>query len=340
MKNLLSRKEFLLVFFFFIAVLALLYYTFFTSNYYEGSSPKRFEIKYGETLSSIADSLERQHIIPGSTRFIIAAFIYGAEKSIKAGRYNIPNGLSYLGLIEYFLNGKADYLRTVSFPGGSTIRYLGAKVRYELFVDSAAFVQKARDRSLIDSLGLNTSSLEGYLFPDSYHAYERSSPSELIGIFYKGFEKFMVDSLKRRAESTGYSIHQILTLASIVEGETNTVEEMPVIASVYLNRLKKGMRLEADPTIQYLQSGGWKRLTYEDLKVKSPYNTYLYTGLPPGPINNPGRDAILAVLYPAATDYLFFVANGKGGHSFSKTYSQHLKNVNNFRRWLKQQQKK
>lgn len=243
-------------------------------------------------------------------------------------------------MIEYFLNGKADYLRTIRFPGGSTIRYLGAKVRYELFVDSAAFVQKAQDRSLIDSLGLNASSLEGYLFPDSYHAYERSSPSELLGIFYKGFEKFMVDSLKRRAKSTGYTIHQILTLASIVEGETNAVEEMPVIASVYLNRLKKGMRLEADPTIQYLQSGGWKRLTYEDLKVKSPYNTYLYTGLPPGPINNPGRDAILAVLYPAATDYLFFVANGKGGHSFSKTYSQHLKNVNNFRRWLKQQQKK
>jgi UPF0755 protein len=100
------------------------------------------------------------------------------------------------------------------------------------------------------------------------------------------------------------------------------------------------MKLEADPTVQYLQPNGWKRLLYEDLKVKSPYNTYLYEGLPPGPINNPGKEAILATLYPAETDYLFFVANGEGGHNFSKTYSQHLKNVNNFRRWLKQQQKK
>ncbi len=224
--------------------------------------------------------------------------------------------------------------------GGSTIRYIGAKVKYELFVDSAAFVQKAFDQSFVDSLGVNARSMEGYLFPDSYYVYERSSPSEIIGIFYNGFKKFMTDSLKARADSMGFSVHEVLTLASIVEGETNKTEEMPQIASVYLNRLKRGMKLEADPTIQYLQPNGWKRLLYKDLKIKSPYNTYLYAGLPPGPINNPGGKAILAVLYPADTDYLFFVANGEGGHNFSKTYSQHLRNVAKYRRWLRQQQKK
>ena len=252
----------------------------------------------------------------------------------------MPNDLSYLDLIELLLYGKADYLRTVKFKGGSTIRYIGAKVRYELFVDSAEFVQKAYDKPFIDSLGLNVPSMEGYLFPDSYYVYERSSPSEIIGIFYNGFKKFMVDSLRKRAGNLGYNVRQILTLASIVEGETNKVDEMPVIASVYFNRLKRGMKLEADPTIQYLQPGGWKRLLYKDLKIKSPYNTYLYPGLPPGPINNPGKEAILATLYPAKTDFLYFVANGEGGHNFAKTYSQHLRNVSHYRKWLRQQLKK
>ncbi len=205
-------------------------------------------------------------------------------------------------------------------------------------MDSAAFVNKAFDSSFVDSLGINGKSMEGYLFPDSYDIYERSSPSEIIGIFYNGFKKFMTDSLRARADSMGFTVHDILTLASIVEGETNKTEEMPEIASVYLNRLNKGMKLEADPTIQYLQPNGWKRLLYKDLKINSPYNTYLNTGLPPGPINNPGREAILAVLYPADTDYLFFVASGQGGHNFSKTYSQHLRNAAKYRRWLKQQQ--
>lgn len=182
--------------------------------------------------------------------------------------------------------------------------------------------------------------MEGYLFPDIYEIYERSSPAEIIGIFYNGFKNFWTDSLSQKADSMGYTVHEILTIASIVEGETNNKSEMPVIASVYLNRLKRGMKLEADPTIQYLQPNGWKRLLYKDLKINSPYNTYLYKGLPPGPINNPGREAILGVLYPANTNYLFFVANGEGGHNFSRTYSQHLRNVNKYRRWLRQQQKK
>ncbi len=265
--------------------------------------------------------------------------MFGAERNIKAGRYYIPNGLTYLDLIELFLYGKADYLKMVKIRGGSTTRFIGAKVKYELFVDSAFFVQKAFDKSFVDSLGVKAESMEGYLFPDSYYVYERSSPSEIIGIFYNGFQKFMKDSLQSKADSMGFTVHDVLTLASIVEGETNKTEEMPEIASVYLNRLKKGIKLEADPTIQYLQPNGWRRLLYKDLAIKSPYNTYLYTGLPPGPINNPGREAILAVLYPAHTNYLFFVANGEGGHNFSSTYLQHLRNVAKYRKWLRQQQK-
>lgn len=242
--------------------------------------------------------------------------------------------------MEFFLNAKADYAQIVTIPDGSTIKYIAAKVKYDLFIDSASFVNFAHNKKFIDSIGLNYSTIEGYLLPDQYDLYQRSTPEEIIGIFYNNFKKFMSDSMKRRADSLGYSVHEVLTLASIIEGETNKYEEMPLIASVYYNRLKIGMPLEADPTVQYLQPDGWKRLYYKDLKIKSPYNTYLNPGLPPGPINNPGKNAILAALYPADTNFLYFVADGQGGHKFSNSYSQHLINVNQYRKWLKEQQKK
>jgi UPF0755 protein len=132
-------------------------------------------------------------------------------------------------------------------------------------------------------------------------------------------------------------VHNILSLASIVNGETNLVTEMQRIAGVYHNRLNLGMKLQADPTIQYLLPGGWRRLLFKDLEINSPYNTYLYAGLPPGPINNPGKNAIIAALYPEQSNYLYFVANGNGGHKFSKTHSGHLKNVREYRTWLRSQ---
>ncbi|MCH7773727.1 MAG: endolytic transglycosylase MltG, partial [Bacteroidetes bacterium] len=176
-----------------------------------------------------------------------------------------------------------------------------------------------------------------YLFPEVYKIYENSSPKEVLKIFYNGSEEFFVDSLERRAEKLGFTIHEVLTLASIVKGETNTVEEMPRIAGVYHNRLRIGMRLQADPTIQYILPGGWRRLLHEDLEIDSPYNTYRYAGLPPGPINNPGKNATLAVLYPEKHKYLYFVANGNGGHNFSRTLNEHSRKVKEYRRWVRSQ---
>ncbi len=136
-----------------------------------------------------------------------------------------------------------------------------------------------------------------------------------------------------------------MTLASIVQGETNKTDEMPTIAGVYFNRLRVGMKLQADPTIQYLinnknsTDGKWKRLLYDDLKIESPYNTYKYAGLPPNPINNPGKAAILSVFYPEENDYFYFVADGSGGHKFAKNFSQHIRLVKEYRQWLKSQEK-
>jgi UPF0755 protein len=138
-----------------------------------------------------------------------------------------------------------------------------------------------------------------------------------------------------RTKSIGFTMNEIVTLASIIKGETNKEDEMKTISGVYHNRLRIGMRLQADPTIQYIIPGGWKRLTFEDLKLDSPYNTYKYSGLPPGPINSPGKAAILAALYPEKNNYLYFVADGTGGHFFSKTLAEHNRNVNKYRRWLR-----
>ena len=338
LKNMFTKKEFLIITVFFFVVLGWLYYIFYTPNYYPGKSPVRFEITKGESLDKITDSLYYHDIIPNRTSMKVAAFLYGAEKRIRAGRYEIPNGLSYLDLIELFLYGKADYLVNVRLYDGSRIKSMAATLKVNAFIDSASFVRECNDREFLDSLGLDYPTIEGYLLPQQYSIYERSSAREIIRKVYNGFNDFFSDSLKIRAKDLGYSVHDIVTLASIIEGETKKKKEMPVIAEVYYNRLKRGMKLEADPTIQYLIEGKWRRILYKDLKMNSPYNTYMYTGLPPGPINNPGKPALLAALYPDENKYLYFVADGNGGHKFSRTYSEHLKNVREYRRWLRAQE--
>ena len=335
--NIFSKLQIIIISSVFIAIVLIGYFIFFTPNHFEKKAPFRFEIKDGESFTSVTERLYSDSIIPSKFNFKIAAFIYGAEKNIKAARFKIPNDLSYLDLLDLFVNGPADYLKPIKINDGQTLKWLGAKVKRDLKIDSAAFVNLATEKEFIKSLGLDVSTLEGYLFSKKYKVYENASPEEALKIFYKAFTEFFNDSLKQRANKIGLSVHQVLTLASIIKGETNLVSEMPTISAVYHNRLKIGMRLQADPTIQYLLPNGWRRLTYDDLKIDSKYNTYKYSGLPPGPINNPGANAIMAVLYPDKNNYLYFVANGNGGHKFAKSYSDHLKNVAQYRKWLKEQ---
>lgn len=338
-KNILSRKQLIAILIFFIAILSVLYYIFFTSNYYEMDEPVKFDIKRGETLSQVINRLYDEKIIPNKTNMRIAAFVYGAEKKIRAARYYIPNGLSYLDLLDLFMYGEADYIRRVSLREGLSIPYLASRLKREALIDSAAFVQITNDTGFAASFNITAPTLEGYLFPDVYYIYQRSPAEEVINILVEGFNNFMHDTLKHRAAELGLTVHEVVVLASIVKGETHNFEEMPRIAGVYLNRLKIGMKLQADPTLQYILPGGWRRLLYEDLKVDSPYNTYLYSGLPPGAINSPGRNSILSVLYPEQHDYLFFVADGRGGHNFSRTYAEHLRYVREYRQWVNSQKK-
>ncbi len=339
-KKTLRRWEILAVLGTFIFVFAISYHTFFSPNYYRLESPVTFDIKKGEDFSSVAKRLYERGIIPSETNFKIAGFVYGAEKKIRAARYQIPNGLSYLDLLDLFISGDCDFLRTLTINPGQTIKWLGHRLQKYVYIDSTDFVTIANSRKFADSIGLNQKSFEGYLFATNYEIYERSSPEEVIRKFYSAFKEFYVDSLKQRTKELGFTTHEIITLASIIKGETHKVDEMARISGVYHNRLRIGMKLQADPTIQYVIPGDWKRLTYKDLEMDSPYNTYKYFGLPPGPINSPGKNAIVAALYPEKHNYLYFVADGEGGHLFGKTLREHNNNVQKYRKLMRQKNSK
>jgi len=336
-KNLLARWQIILVGIVFIGLIAIAYLTFFTPNYYLHKEPVKFDIKNGETFSSVVNRLHELEIIPNTTNMKIAAFISGSEKKIRAARFHIKNGLSYLDLLDLFTEGECDFSRKIKIKNGQTIKWLAYKLEKKVFIDSANFISLTEDPIFLSKLGFPEKTLEGYLFSKEYDIYERSSPKEAVKMFFDAFNDFWVDTLTNRAAELGFSKHEILTLAAIVKGETDLAEEMPRIAGVYHNRLRIGMKLQADPTIQYLLPGGWRKLLYDDLQIDTPYNTYKYAGLPPGPINNPGKDAILAALYPEVNEFLYFVADGKGKHNFSKTYNQHLRFVREYRRFIRSQ---
>jgi peptidoglycan lytic transglycosylase G len=339
-RDMLTKKQFIFVGAVFIIMVMWFFYIFFTPNYYKMDGPIKFEIEKGETLSEIVDSLYERGIIPNKLNMKIATFVSGADKRLRTARYFIPNGLSYLDLVNLFVKGSADFQKEVYIRDGLSIKWLAYTLKKDADIDSASFVNLAMDKSVAESYGINADDLQGYLMPGNYWFYDHSPAREVIERMIGNFKKFMVDSLRQKAKHLGFTLHDVLTLASIVKGETNKVDEMPTIAKVYYNRLKIGMPLQADPTVQYAQPDGWKKLNYHDLQINSPYNTYKYTGLPPGPINNPGKNAILAVLYPDSNNYLYFVANGEGGHNFSETYSKHLRQVAQYKRWLRSRSRK
>lgn len=337
-KGLLTKRDYYIVFSAFIIVMGILLYTFFSPNYYKTEGPVQFEIQSGETLTDVINTLYDYEIIPSKRNMRIAAFVYGADRKIKAGRYKIPNGLSYVSLLDLLIKGEREIPALVVLPEGLTINQMAGILSKSLAVDSSSFVKLCNEKKLLDSLGIKANSLEGYLIPDSYYFYYNTPPGEIISKLRREFEQLLVDSVKQKINDLGYSLHEVLTMASIVEGETNKIDEFPLIAGVYYNRLKAGMKLQADPTVQYVLRSRWRRLLNRDLMIDSPYNTYIYYGLPPGPINCPGRDAILAAIYPARHNYLYFVADGNGGHVFSSNYNNHLKAVQKYRIWLRSQQ--
>lgn len=332
----LSKNELSLIIGLWSFILGFLLFTYLGPNYYEGKSPKEFVVKTGDSFSKIVDNLCENDIISNSVNLNIAAFIYGAETKIKAGNYLIPNGLSYFQLIDLFVKGSPGEQVKITIPEGIWQHNLAELLENKLNIEKKYFLDLSKNRSFLNSLNIVADNLEGYLLPNTYYFYENSSAEKVIIKLKTEMDKIFDDpSVIKQMTELGMTKNEILTLASIIDGETNKKSEFGLISGVYHNRLKNGIRLQADPTVQYLkrERRSKNKVYYKDLEIDSPYNTYKNVGLPPSPINNPGKNAILAAIYPEKTDFIYFVADGTGGHKFAKKLSDHNSNVNAYRKW-------
>ncbi|NTW52293.1 MAG: endolytic transglycosylase MltG [Chlorobiaceae bacterium] len=292
--------------------------------------PATINIHRGTGFRQIVDKLQEAKVIRFRWPLLLTGTIFPELHKIKPGRYTVPLNLSTFSLLQHLHSSPQDEVRLM-IPNGIEQRKIAAIVAANLDIDSTAFMATSRDRKLLSSLGIKGETTEGYLFPGTYNFPWASTPREVITFLAGRFRAFYTDSLRQAASKAGMSELQLMTLASIVEAETPVDGEKPAIAGVYLNRLKKNMRLQADPTVQYAIDGDARRLYFKDLEIDSPYNTYRHAGLPPGPICNPGPASIRAVLNPAKSNYLYFVATGQGGHAFSSTLAGHGQNIRRYR---------
>jgi UPF0755 protein len=301
-------------------------------NEFPDGASKRFLVSRGQTFAAVADSLEAAGIIRDRPYFVFAAKLFGGSDRIKVGKYEFPSGISNVDIFLALREGKNALLISVALPEGFRARAYAAILSHSLGIDSARYMELVNNERFTRSLGIGRSSLEGYLLPQTYTFWWQQDEESVIREQVHEFRLVYNDSLDARARELRMSMNDVVTLASIVEGEAVVGVERARIAGVYHNRLKKGMKLQADPTIQYFIEDGPRRVTYSDLKINNPYNTYIRAGLPPGPVNNPGKASIIAALFPEKNSYLYFVANGKGGHWFSASYEEHQKYVRKYRK--------
>lgn len=290
-------------------------------------------IDRGTPANTVYSEISRENLITDRFLFKTFAKVLGLEHKIKAGKYLLNGFYSDYDVIRIISSGKSNLLVAVTIPPGLSVRQIAGIYHRVVGVDSMEFTRDALGDSMATLLSIPSRNLEGYLFPQTYDFYYGTDPGEIIRRMVDEFDSFFNDSLKLRAHETGYSIAEIMTMASIVEAEAKVDSERPLIASVYYNRLAREMPLDADPTIEYALKEH-THLYYKDLKVNSPFNTYAHAGLPPTPICSPGEKSIVAALYPDTTRYLYFVANGSGGHRFSVTFNQHKREIRQYKRTM------
>jgi len=284
------------------------------------------KIPEGASTRQIGEILQRSGLIKNSDFFVFYTRFTGTEKELQAGEYQLSNKMSLPEIIKVIASGKVVYHR-VTIPEGYTVAQICELLARKGIVDKKRFqeVVASGDFSypFLEGVPAGPKRLEGFLFPATYRFRAGSSEEEIVDMMLKRFAEAFTPELEKRAQELGFTVREVVTLASLVEREAKLDEERPLIAAVFLNRLHRGMRLESCATVLYALGEQKERLSYKDLQVDSPYNTYLHDGLPPGPIANPGLASIKAVLYPADVDYLYFVSRGDGSHYFSHTLEEH-----------------
>jgi UPF0755 protein len=288
-----------------------------------GDEPStRVTIPNGASMAVAADSLERAGVIGSPRMFRIYAKLRGGDRGIKAGTYELRRDASWEFVLDALRSGRG-VVNAVTIPEGYTLRQTEALLVARLGVPADSVRAAVRDTALLRRLDVPTPHVEGYLFPDTYFFSPGTSARAAIQTMVRRFEQRWKPEWTARLDTLALTRHSLLTLASIVEREAKLHNERPVIAAVYWNRLRRGMRLEADPTVQYALPEYQSRLLYRHLNVNSPYNTYRNRGLPPGPIGAPGAASIEATLYPANVPYLYFVAYPDGHHEFRLRLQEH-----------------
>ena len=286
-------------------------------------------VSAGESFRATALKLQDLGLVQSPLKFRLFARFSGAHRKIKAGEYQLYGTMTPRQILATLVEGKVLLYR-VTIPEGYTLRQIAQAVAEAGFGDADAFYRLATDPAVAQAEDVDAQTLEGYLFPDTYYFPRDFAQIKIITAMIQRFRDAISDAWRARAEELGLTLHEVVTLASIIEKETGVPEERPLIASVFHNRLRKGMRLETDPTVIYGIENFDGNLTRKHLRTPTPYNTYVIKGLPPGPIASPGHAALEAALYPADTDYLFFVARKDHTHQFSNTLQEHQKAVRKY----------
>lgn len=324
-----------------IIILFIIGWIYFFSIYYiphpsdEFSDGTRYLIvKRGESLTDIAKNLEAMGAISSRSNFVFFSKLFGNGTKMKTGRYVVKPDDSIADIVDVVVRGEATPFN-ITIMEGYTLAEMASQLQDAIDMDFDGFKNLVSDPDLLDSLGIYAENLEGYLAPAKYSFFYEESPKNVVAKMTSHFFESLPDSFEIKANRMGLTFHEAVTLASMIEEEAMIDSERPVIAAVYLNRLRKKWRLECDPTVIYAVGGLDRPLYRRDMKVDSPYNTYKYFGLPPGPISNPGVKSLEAAVNPSKSEFMFFVARGDGSHEFTRTLREH----NNARNRIKRSKK-
>jgi UPF0755 protein len=283
----------------------------------------RIQLRAGATRNEIGLVLERRKIIRSASAFAYFARSREFVRLKRGGDFWLDGSRSLFDVIEQLSDG-GQPIKRVTIPEGFMLGEVAATLERSIGVSSDSVLAVSRDAGMVEQFAFTKApSLEGFLFPETYFFDSTLDARAVVTVLAKQFHRVFTSDMARRAEQLGLTPLQAVTLASIIEKEAAVADERPVISQVFHTRLKRGMGLESDPTVKYALAIAPVNLSLRDIQIDSPYNTYRYAGLPPGPICNPGKAALVAALHPAETDYLYFVANWDGTHTFTRTLAEH-----------------
>jgi len=287
-------------------------------------------IPEGAPIEAVAETLAAHEVVKSAGEFERFARMGQKHLGIQPGLYPLRRGMP-VGEVLVTLRRGTPEVRAVRIRERTTLAEVALQMERTLGIPAESTIAAAADPALLGRSGTPAGTVEGYLFPTLYRVRTAADAHEIVRQMVDTFDARWRPEWSARLEDLGLTRHELVTLASIIEGEMPLPAEAPYVSSVYHNRLDRGMRLQADPTVIYAL-GEWRRLSYDDLRIESEYNTYLIDGLPPGPINQPSTVSIVAALYPASSDYLYFVAHADGRHLFSRSYREHLATIRQIRR--------